>query len=255
MRFVLVHGGLHGAWCWDRLIPQLEASGHEAVAVDLPGHGARHSERSTLAGYRDAVLEVLRPGDVLVGHSTGCPVATMAADARTSIAHIVYLAGPLPVEGKPLAFDSGGTRRDDGTVTTMSDFDDGADNYLRVTEDGQFFTIDREGAVTCFFDDCDADTAMWAFERLTPQRIDVMVSEPISVPHFWAADIPRSYIRCTADRAFPRQLSDRQIKRVGVQPLDIDSSHSPFLSRPAELAQLLVKVAGTWPIGPMLPGG
>lgn len=255
MRFTLVHGGLHGAWCWERLIPELEALGHEAGAVDLPGHGARRDERSTLTGYRDAVVEVLKPGDVLVGHSTGCPVATMAADAQTDIAHIVYLAGPLPVEGKPLAFDSGGGRQDDGTVTTMSEFDDGADNYLRVTEDGQYFTIDHDGAVACFFHDCDAETAAWAVERLTPQRIDVMVSEPISVPHFWAADIPRSYIRCTADRAFPRQLSERQIKRLGVEPLDIDSAHSPFLSRPTELAQLLVEAAGTRPVGPLIPGG
>ena len=162
MRFTLVHGGLHGAWCWERLIPQLEALGHEAVAVELPGHGTRRTERSTLAGYRDAVLESLRPDDVLVGHSTGCPVATLAADALPEIRHIVYLAGPLPVEGKPLAFDSGGGRQEDGTVSTMSDFEDGADKHLRVTDDGQFFTMTYEGAVACFFHDCDAGTAAWA---------------------------------------------------------------------------------------------
>ena len=35
MRFVLVHGGFHGAWCWERTIGELERLGHEAVAVDL----------------------------------------------------------------------------------------------------------------------------------------------------------------------------------------------------------------------------
>jgi pimeloyl-ACP methyl ester carboxylesterase len=191
---------------------------------------------------------------VLVGHSTGCPVATLAADALPEIKHIVYLAGPLPVEGKPLAFDSGGGRRDDGTVTTMSDFGAGADDFLRVSADGRFFTVDYEGAVACFFHDCDPDTAAWAFERLTPQCIDVMVVEPISVPRFWSADIPRSFIRCADDGAFPRRLSQRQIDRLGVTPLEIAGSHSPFLSRPAELARLLVHAAGTRPTGPLDPG-
>jgi hypothetical protein len=34
--FGLVHGGFHGGWCWDRLIPELAARGHEAVAMDMP---------------------------------------------------------------------------------------------------------------------------------------------------------------------------------------------------------------------------
>ena len=41
MRFVLVHGTSFGAWCWDRVIPELERLGHTAIAVDLPGHGEK----------------------------------------------------------------------------------------------------------------------------------------------------------------------------------------------------------------------
>src|SRR4029077_5733271 len=37
MRFVLVHGGFHGAWCWERTVAELHALGHDAVAIDLPG--------------------------------------------------------------------------------------------------------------------------------------------------------------------------------------------------------------------------
>jgi alpha-beta hydrolase superfamily lysophospholipase len=48
MRFVLIHGGFHGAWCWERTIPELERLGHEAIAIDLPGHGERRDERSPL---------------------------------------------------------------------------------------------------------------------------------------------------------------------------------------------------------------
>ena len=34
--FALVHGAWHGAWCWDRLIPELENRGHSVIAMDLP---------------------------------------------------------------------------------------------------------------------------------------------------------------------------------------------------------------------------
>ncbi|WP_200835348.1 alpha/beta hydrolase [Frankia sp. Ea1.12] len=49
----------------------LEKRGHTALAIDLPGHGKRVDEDATLARYRDAVVEVSEPGDVLVGHSMG----------------------------------------------------------------------------------------------------------------------------------------------------------------------------------------
>src|SRR5436190_19666148 len=71
MRFVLIHGGFHGAWCWSRTIPELEALGHEAIAIDIPGHRARVHEEATLQGRLDAASSVLQPGHVLLGRSGG----------------------------------------------------------------------------------------------------------------------------------------------------------------------------------------
>ena len=48
MRFVMIHGGYHGAWCWDRLTPELERLGHEVLAIDLPGCNGRR-RRACLA--------------------------------------------------------------------------------------------------------------------------------------------------------------------------------------------------------------
>jgi hypothetical protein len=42
-------------------------------------------------------------------------------------------------------------------------------------------------------------------------------------------------------------------KRLGVEQLTIDASHSPFLSRPRELAELLVHATTTTPTGPLIP--
>lgn len=100
MRFVFVHGGFHAAWCWERTIGELVTLGHGAVAVDLPGHGTRLNEESTLGNRRQAILDVLQPGDVLVGHSGGGFDATLAADAAPDkVGHIVYLAAALPGKG------------------------------------------------------------------------------------------------------------------------------------------------------------
>ena len=55
--FLLIHGSCHGAWCWDDLIPELEALGHTARAIDLPSHGA---DKTPVA---EVSLDSLRPRD------------------------------------------------------------------------------------------------------------------------------------------------------------------------------------------------
>ncbi len=37
--YVLVHGGWHGQWCWDKVAPLLRQVGHQVVTFDLPAHG------------------------------------------------------------------------------------------------------------------------------------------------------------------------------------------------------------------------
>lgn len=251
MRFVLVHGGFHAAWCWSRIIPALERLGHHAVAVDLPGHGARCDEVSTLANRREAIASVLESGDVLVGHSGGGFDATLAADAAPEkVSHMVYLAACLPREGRSYT-----------EAMTMSNSEDGAIDgdvgkmleYLHFDEHGAMTFADFAAAWDYFYHDCDETTARWAFERLGPERFGDTTVAPVSVANFWAADLPRSFIRCQQDRSLPRWLADVVAQRLGVEQLTIDTSHSPFLSRPAELADLLVHAAGTTPVGPLDP--
>ncbi|MGE2733007.1 alpha/beta fold hydrolase [Mycolicibacterium vaccae] len=261
MRFVFVHGGFHAAWCWERTAAELRGLGHDAVAVDLPGHGARQDEESTLANRRDAIVEALTAvapeRSVLVGHSGGGFDATLAADARPDLVrHVVYLAAALPREGR--TYPEAMAMRDsaDGPVELGQDFD--ADvgemlGYLQFDEDGAMRFADFEGAWKYFYHDCDEATARWAFDRLGPERFGDTTVTPVSVPRFWAADLPRSFIVCEQDRSMPRWLADTVARRLGVEPLSIDASHSPFLSRPRELAELLVHATTTTPLAPLTP--
>jgi pimeloyl-ACP methyl ester carboxylesterase len=251
MRFVLVHGGFHGAWCWSRTVPELQALGHDAVAIDVPGHGARAHEKATMEGRLDAVVSVLETGDVLVGHSGGGFEITRAADAAPElVSHLIFLAAALPLEGRPM--HEALAYRDDGPAET--DYDAaGMLKYLQINDDGSMTFADFDGARELFYNDCDEATARWAFERLTPETAGDTATTPISVPRFWAAELPRSFIRCEQDHAQPKWLADVAARRLGVEPLTIDASHSPFLSRPRELAELLVHATTTTPVRPLKP--
>lgn len=254
MRFVLIHGGFHGAWCWERTIPELQKLGHQAIAIDLPGHGKWRDERSTLADRCDAIVSVLEPGDVLVGHSGGGYDTTLAAGASPELVrHMVYLAAGLPLEGRTVLEATGGaTAGGNGEVTQLMDDQTGMLKFIRPNARGRMECVDFEAVRDFFYHDCDKETARWAFDRLTPAPVEFLV-ETVSVPRFWEANLPRSYIRCLQDRAKPHSMSDEVTKRLGVEPLTIDSSHSPFLSRPQELAELLVRATTTKPIGPLRP--
>ncbi|KWX66925.1 alpha/beta fold hydrolase [Mycobacterium sp. NAZ190054] len=257
MRFVFVHGGFHAAWCWERTAAELRSSGHDAVAVDLPGHGARVDEESTLANRRDAIVAAMLSGNeksVLVGHSGGGFDATLAADARPElVGHIVYLAAALPREGRTYP-EAMAMRDEDEELGEDFDADVGEMlSYLTFDDDGAMWFADFDGAWRYFYHDCDEATARWAFERLGPERFGDTTVTPVSVPRFWAADLPRSFIVCEQDRSMPRWLADTVARRLGVEQLSIDASHSPFLSRPRELAELLVHATTTTPTGPLIP--
>ncbi len=253
MRFVLVHGAGHGAWCWELLIPELTKLGAEAVALDLPGAGARLGETASIAGYRDAVVDAMQAGDVLVGHSMGSAVVAVAADARPDlVGHLCLLAGPLPVDGKPLSYQStspsvGGTAAAEGADESVSE------RNMSFTADGSAFFWAGEGARETFYGDVSDEVVAWATSMLTPQQLAPVI-EPIHLPNLAAANLPRSYVLCTQDRAFPPRPSRLQARRLGVEPLSIESSHSPFLSHPAELAALLVRAQDTAPVGPISLG-
>lgn len=227
MRFVLVHGGFHGAWCWDKLIPELAQLGHDAVAPELPGHGQRRSEVANLDSYRQAVLDVLAPGDVLVGHSLGGAAVTLAAAAvPADVGHLVYLAAPVLMPGESVM-----------DVLPVAATLDGVGYNER-----EFWISTLEAARTMLFHDCSSEAQGWAFENLTPQSLVPVVS-PLEFQQSAVESVPRSYVACLDDRSGILPLVEGFVRRIGRTSADLLwSSHSPFISRPGDLAQLLVDV-------------
>src|SRR4051794_29851500 len=108
--YVLVHGGGHGGWCYQRVARLLRADGHEVYAPTLTGLGERSNLLSPAIDLdlhvRDvtAVLHFEDLRDViLVGHSYGGMVITGAADrAADRVGRVVYLDAANPENGQSL---------------------------------------------------------------------------------------------------------------------------------------------------------
>src|SRR5262245_15916429 len=105
--FVLVHGSFQASWSWREVVPRLEECGHQAVTLDLPGHGTDPTpvERVVFQDYVDAIQRVVGGLDerpILVEHSMGTPIAAVAESEPDSLAALVFVAGLLPRNGSSL---------------------------------------------------------------------------------------------------------------------------------------------------------
>ena len=106
--FLLIHGAWQGAWAWQRLTPLLEAAGHTAIAVDLPGDGSDDTtpENVTTMLYAEHVAELIEasePPVIVVGHSMGGTVASQVSElCPDQIAIAVYLCAFLLPDGESI---------------------------------------------------------------------------------------------------------------------------------------------------------
>lgn len=231
---VLVHGAFHGAWCWDRVVPRLEARGVPVVAIDLPGHGDDPAPPGDLYAHADALRAVLEGLDgpiVVVGHSYGGAVISDGAAGVPSVVHLVYLAAIVPDEGETMTAVMPDAVPDGEAVSDVP-------TAMTVDGDG-FLVIDPDGAVPAFYADCSPEDVQLACARLSPQH-PASFSQPLRAAA-WRT-VPSTYVVCTEDRAvslpFQRALATRTTHRV-----EMPTSHSPFFSAPDALADLLADLA------------
>jgi pimeloyl-ACP methyl ester carboxylesterase len=225
MDIALVHGSYHGAWCWDLLRPELEGLGHRVITMDLP----ISDPALGAADYATVVADALDPaGDtLLVGHSMGGLIIPLVA-ARRPVRRLIFLAAFLPSPGRS-ANDQRATEPIDGRLPpTTAEWTDLGENV---------WMVGPNTATELFFHDAPADVALWATERLRPQAYGVLGEvTPLAA---WP-EVESRYIVCRDDRATnPEWGRAAARERLGVEAVEIDGSHSPFLTRPVELAGLI----------------
>ena len=228
--FLLIHGSCHGAWCWDDLIPHLTAMGHTARAIDLPSHGQDMTPAGevTLALYARAIVAAIETPVILVGHSmAGYPITAAAGLAPEKISALVYVCAYVPMAGKSLA----DMRRMAPTQPLL--------DAIIVDKARMTFRVDPDKAAEKFYHDVPPTRAAWAIGQLGPQPI--LPQETPLVPDH---SLPRHYLRCTDDRTIPPEFQTTMTADWPAGTVsDLPTSHSPFLSDPALLAQHLDRIA------------
>lgn len=221
-----------GAWCWERLTPLLQHEGHAVVAMDLPCDDGSASFDT----YADAVCAALKGCDddvMLVGHSLAGPIVPLVA-ARRPVRHLVYLCALVPEIGRSLA-DQIGSEADMLNPVYLTGLSEPDDQF-------RYVWVDLDVARAMFFSDCDEPTVEAAANRLRPQGMQVTVA-PFSLAEFPAVSC--TYVICSEDQIVGTDWSRRIARdRLGADVIELPGGHSPFLSRPKALANLLLRLVG-----------
>ena len=188
---VLVHGGMHGSWCWDPVLPLLAAP---YVAVDLPGRGRRPAELATVS-LDDAVQAVLDDADaagfdrfVLVGHSLGGVTITETAVRHPGrVAALVYVGALVPGPGQSAAELMTGTRSE------------------------QMPVLGEELARALFGTGMDDATWSQHYAGLVPDAPGLMNARLSGYP----SGLPVTYVSMTLDAPVPPQLAEQMAANLG----------------------------------------
>lgn len=232
-RFLLIHGASHGAWCWRDVIPALEARGHQATAIDLPGHGDDPAdiEQTTLRDFGQAIIDALTEPKVVVGHSMGGYSITQAAEIDpTCIQRLVYLCAYTPWPGFSLSQMR--MQADEQPLVPL----------IRLSDTRLSFTFDTSGGADEFYHDCPPGTLDYALPRLCAES--TAASNTAIDLTDRSQTLPRSYIICTEDRAIPPAFQRVMAGRFAPEDrYEMNTSHSPFFAAPDDLAALLDRIA------------
>ena len=232
---VLVHGSWHGPWCWDKVVPLLQARGLAVATPKLPSMGNSRDERGDLHDDARVVREAVDAAGgpvVLVGHSYAGSVVTEASAGAANVAQLVYLCALVPDEGETI-FD---------TLTLVDEPPlVGPGNGLVIYDDDFSHGPEAGKERALFYHDCDQADVDAALPRLVRQNAVTGTQE---LRGFGNREHPVTYVVCTDDRTISPNLQRVFATRLGGAVVELPTSHSPMVSQPKLVADLLAGLAG-----------
>jgi pimeloyl-ACP methyl ester carboxylesterase len=213
----------HGIWadgsCFSKLIPALQADGHEVIAVQY----SLESFLDDVAMIRRTIGRVSNPV-LLVGHSYGGATIT-AAGVDDRVAGLVYIGAVAP--------DVGETVQDQLNQYPSDIFSrvEVVDGYAWMLPNGTEF----------FCGDLPAEEQKLVWATHFPPHADLFTQHPIEKTP-WKSK-PSWYILCTQDHTVHPDLQRWVSKRMGAIVTEVESSHVPMLSRPGVVLEVIRKAA------------
>nr|WP_295926507.1 alpha/beta fold hydrolase [uncultured Dyadobacter sp.] len=235
--YVLVHGAWQAPYVWDAVRADLESKGNKVIVVELPGHGSDHTPTHmlNLNVYTHKVVEAISGTDgkvILVGHSMGGMVVTSAAEKIPArISKLVYIGAFLPASGQNLG------------ELAQSDPDSKLGRQLVESADHLTLDVKREALTALFIGDGSqaAKEQVLANYRAEPA---IPFGDKVTLTTANFGSVEKAYIKTTQDVVISPGLQDRMIAAAGIKAIyPVNTSHSPFLSQPHTVSDLLIKIA------------
>ena len=233
--YVLIHGGGHGGWCWQRVARVLRAQGHEVYAPTLTGFGERSHLGNSATSFETFVTDVTQvitfedlTDVVLVGHSMGGVVIPRVAQRIPErIRQVIWLAAVVCADGESLLEAVPQTPEMAAAVT--------------VSADGSI-SADQTKIVDAVLSDGTAEDKNWVLARHRPYP-QAALTEPGRLTEFLSLGLATGYVTARRDLAIPPARAALFADRLpGVVRAEVDGSHDCMISRPEQTAEALVAV-------------
>jgi pimeloyl-ACP methyl ester carboxylesterase len=238
--FLLVHGAWHSGRCWDRVVPLLESAGHLVIAPSLTGYG----ENAHLLGpevgldtHVEDVVSLIQERDltdvILVGHSyAGLVISSAANQVPDRIAQLVYLDAMVPEDGETAVDVQPMTQK-------LIDLAAKSDSGWRVPP------LPELPPPFGLFGVTDPADVAWLRTMLSDQPI-LCLRQPVRLDNPAVRAIPRTHIHCVG--AKPEGITRRPVPVVQpngspAQVWELPTGHDCMITMPAELSELLLKLA------------
>ncbi|GAA1227266.1 alpha/beta fold hydrolase [Kitasatospora nipponensis] len=221
--YVLVPGADGRAWFWHRLVPEVQARGHRAVAVELP-----QDDSAGLAEYADAVVRAVdepRDGLVLVAQSLAGFTVPLVCE-RLAVDALVLVNAMVPVFGE----SAGQWWENTGQ---------GAARSAKAVRDGRGPDPAFDVLVD-FFHDVPPEVTERALAEEVGGPSPTLFAEPWPL-RTWP-EVPTRFLQGREDRFFPIEFQRRVVQeRLGITVEETPGGHLSALSHPAELAELICR--------------
>ncbi len=239
--YLLLHGAWHGAWCWDRVKPLLEAKGHTVMTPTFAGVGERTGElaqpRRQPIGIDDHIGDITRViwqqelrDLIVVAHSyAGVPLTGALPLILPRVRHLVYLDAFYPIPAYPRVRDMLRLRHPPAWLRPWT---------LRLLW-GMIGAHPVAPPPLRFLGITDPDDVRWMLSRLTKMPLRFCDGGRRFAP---PPDALSTYIWCSGnERAMGEGFAPyaRQALDWGWRYFEIDTGHDAMITAPKLVASIL----------------
>ena len=215
----LLHGAGLGPWIWDEVIPLLAR----------PAETVFRSPSVTLSDAIASLAQTIEEDAILVGHSFAAEIAIgVAAAVPAKVASVILVGGVVPESGKSFLSMMPLPAR---IVMSM---------MLKRAHNG--INLPRGLVSKEYGNDLSEEKKARVLDRITPEAPRLYLD-----PLRWSSlpdSIPRSYVKLLRDHSVSPKRQDAIIKRIRATHVEsLDTGHLPMLSKPADLAAVLNRLA------------